>query len=140
MDIYNEKQFNLSKTHPSKQFTLKYSFTTVRIERIILTSLLGQKNEDWTKVINNIIIDFKSIETETGREYSFVLPLIGKLSPSHRNPVFNVEIEIPQENIGKFKSLTPFFDKVIISLKDPDKLDSTFNMTFTYQDKPGLDE
>lgn len=140
MDSYNEKQFTLSKKNPIKEFSLKHSFTTLLINRIILTSYLGQKNEEWTKVLNKIIINFKSIETETKRESSFVLPLIGELSPNHINPVFDVIIELPQENIGRMEALPSFFNKVLISLKEPDQFDDSLILTFMYQNKPGLED
>jgi hypothetical protein len=140
MDSYNEKQFTLTKKNPIKEFSFKYSFTTLLINRIILTSYPDQKNEEWTKVLNKIIINFKSIETETKRESSYVLPLIGELTPKHINPVFDVLIELPKENIGRTEALSSFFNKVLISLKEPDQFDDSLVLTFMYQTKPGLEE
>jgi hypothetical protein len=135
MGLYNEKQFTLDKANPKKEFTLKYSFTTLKISRIIITSHLGKKNEEWTKIMDKVIIDFKSSISSTGHESSFILPLIGKLTANHVNPVFDVNIEFPQENINYVTSLAPFFDKIEISLRSEESL----SLTFIYQDTPGLE-
>jgi hypothetical protein len=139
MGPYNEKQFTLDNSNPKKEFTLKYSFATLKISRIIITSHLGKKNEEWTKIMDKIIIDFKSSITSTGHQSGFVLPLIGKLTANHVNPVFDVNIEFPQENVNNITALIPFFDKIEISLKSQKDAMESFSLTFIYQDTPGLE-
>jgi hypothetical protein len=140
MGIYSENQFTLDKSNPKKEFTLKHSFTTLKITRIIITSHLGKRNDEWTRIMDKIIIDFKSIITSTNRQSSFVLPLIGKLTANHVNPVFDVDIEFPQENVNNLTSLAPFFDKIEISGRFPKELDDSYSLTFIYQDAPGLEK
>jgi hypothetical protein len=140
MGIYLENQFILDKSNPKKEFTLKYSSTTLKITRIIITSHLGKKNDEWTKVMDKIIIEFKSIITSTNQQSSFVLPLIGKLTANHVNPVFDVDLEFPQENVTNISALTPFFDKIEISGRFPKELVDNYSLTFVYQKAPGLEE
>lgn len=140
MDIYHDKQFILSKDNPSKVFNLKYSCTTLKINKIILTSHIGKKMEDWLEVVRNTSLRFLSIQSNTKQESSFVFTLISQLSANHSVPVFDVTIEVPQENIGNMKSLSPYYDKIEVKLNELSNVNNDLILTFIYMDRPDLSE
>ena len=140
MSIYNENQFILNKVTPTKRFTLKYPFSTILLIKVTLSSHIGNKYEEWGEIIRQIVLQFKSIQSEPHIENSHVLALVGCVSPNHIHPVFELNIELPQENIGKKEGLSPFFNEVEISIKEYENIDDNVTLTVFYESQPGLTE
>lgn len=140
LDVVN---FKLDKKAPTKEFSLKYPFSVVSIQRIIVDNLFGKEPNDWFQelVKQNLYLEISSNRTD-GLTSSMRITLTALVSPYHRNPIFdfNNEFIIPEGNIQN-NSTFLFYNRVKIELKSNNsELQDSISLSFFYEKTPGLTE
>lgn len=137
----NIKNFRLNNGIPIKEFLLKYSFSVISIQRIIIDSLFGKEPSEWFNELSkqNLFLEITSNRTD-GLISKMPITLTAFVSPHHRNPIFdfNNEFIIPEGNIQN-NSSSVFYKDVKIELKSSNgSLTDRISLSIFYEETPGV--
>lgn len=99
------------------EMNLKYSFSYIKIRRILVHSLSQIPSKDWINSLIAFNILFKYSDNRS-TEKTIEFSLLPYMSPYQTQPVFSFEdLEIPEENVKNITSLSNHFTHLSISIK-----------------------
>ena len=134
----------LTKEKNKQSFSLQYSFSCIKIEKIIVSL----KDPEWFNVMQKYqpYLFFEYSDNKTG-SYSYPLILSSLISAMHMNPIFDFKgddiIVIPFENQKNMTSLGTFITKLSIELKfhywNLEEI-KDFSLTIYYNETPGVQQ
>lgn len=120
-------------------FKLNYSFSYIKIKRIVITSLLGVDSSLWMNHLSSFNLIF-SYSDKRGASKTFPMNLLAYISPYHRQPVIEFpNLLIPEENVKNITSLGNYYTdlKIYIEPIGTNSIDKP-QLEIYYESSPGV--
>lgn len=134
--MQTDKFFDLNNNHRTQQFSFEKHYSYISIKKIVITSLLGYKPDEWFSKLKQsnpfLKIKFTNSRGET-LEYSIVIASL--VSSYHAQPVFEFQDNfiIPAQN------MLTYYNNATIDLCFFGDEDTDLKMTLLYQTTLGAD-
>lgn len=122
------------------EINLNYSFSYIKVRKIIVQSLSQIPSKDWVDSLISFSLLFKYSDKRQSIEKSNLLSLLPHLSPYQSQPVFNFDdFEIPAENVKNISSFSNYFSNLSISIKYLEKPINNVKVVVFFETSPGVE-
>lgn len=134
--------FELNKNKRTQTFAFDKSYSYISIKKIAITSLFGQKADEWFSKLmqSNPFLKIKCTK-ESGETLEYPIMISSLVSPFHSKPVFEFQEDfiIPEQNMLNQSAFFKHYENATMELCFSGNEDTELTMTLLYQATPGAD-
>ncbi|CAG0988767.1 hypothetical protein FLAV_02184 [Flavobacteriales bacterium] len=138
--MQTDKYFELNVNKRKQTFLFQHSYSYISIKKIVISSLFGNKPDEWFSKLmqSNPYLKIKCTKS-SGETLEYPVVISSLVSPFHAQPVFEFQnnFVVPEQNMLNKSSFFLHYNNASIELCFNGKEDTEFKITLFYQLTPG---